>query len=58
MNDRKFYSNKDKYYKYLNKLRDDDDAPNMFDAVPYLVREFSLVEEDARFVLQSWMNQY
>lgn len=51
--------NKDRteYFQFLEKLRKSG-VTNMFGAVPYLVEEFDLEENEAKNILLFWMENY
>lgn len=42
---------------YLEGLRRSG-YTNMFGAVPYLINEFGISHDDARYILNDWMNHY
>lgn len=44
----------DKYYRYLNSLRDTG-LVNMFNATVYLENDFELSKEEAKKILLKWM---
>lgn len=46
----------EKYYNYLNELRDSGKV-NMFGAVPYLEARFGLKRNDAEKILLRWMTE-
>lgn len=46
----------EKYYNYLNELRDSGKV-NMFGAAPYLEARFGLNRNDAEEILLKWMTE-
>ena len=45
------------YFDFLDDLRESG-ATNMFGAVPYLMEEFILDNEEARNILGKWMESF
>lgn len=45
------------YFEYLDELREIGEM-NMFGAAPYLEEEYALSENDARKILNIWMQTY
>lgn len=46
----------DKYYSYLNALRDTG-LVNMFGATTYLMNDFGLSKQEAKEILLKWMKE-
>ena len=46
-----------KYYEYLDELRESGET-NMFGAAVYLQGKFGLDRQEARKILQAWMDQF
>ena len=47
----------DNYFEFLNDLRDSG-VTNMFGAIPYLIDEFILDENEAKSILSQWMESF
>ena len=48
---------KNKHWIFLEKLRRSGTV-NMFGAVPYIMHEFNVAQNDAKEILANWMRNY